>query len=80
MATTLEYLTSIDEEADRMVELVTNLLYMSRIEARSMPQEPEVCHLADITVECVRHIERSSSRRRPSDRYRRAPRSAVDLR
>ncbi|MDA1348370.1 MAG: ATP-binding protein [Chloroflexi bacterium] len=58
-ATTLEYLTSIDEEADRMVELVANLLDMSRIEARSMPLEPEVCHLADITAECVRHIERS---------------------
>ena len=54
-----EYLVTIDEETDRMAELVGNLLDMSRIEARSMPLDPETCHLADISAETVRNIERS---------------------
>ncbi|MDP6664850.1 MAG: ATP-binding protein [SAR202 cluster bacterium] len=54
-----EYLVTIDEETDRMAELVGNLLDMSRIEARSMPLDPEMCHLADISAETVRNIERS---------------------
>ncbi len=57
--TTLGDINTIDEEADRMAELVGNLLDMSRIEANSMPQDPETCHLADITSECVRQIEKS---------------------
>jgi len=57
--TTAEYLNSIDEEADRMSELVGNLLDMSRIEASAMPLDPEVCHLADIASEIVRITERS---------------------
>jgi signal transduction histidine kinase len=32
---------------------------MSRIEAGVMKIEPEMCHLADITADCVRAIERS---------------------
>ena len=59
MATVLQYARSIDEEADRMTELVGNLLDMSRIEANSMPLDPELCHLADIVSECVRRVERS---------------------
>ena len=56
---TQEYINTIDEETDRMSELVGNLLDMSRIEANSMAMDPELCHLADITAECVRRIERS---------------------
>ena len=57
--TTSEYLNSIDEETDRMNELVSNLLDMSRIEASAMPVDPETCHLADIASEVVRNTERS---------------------
>ena len=57
--TILGDINTIDEEADRMAELVGNLLDMSRIEANSMPQDPETCHLADITSECIRQIEKS---------------------
>ncbi|MCH8109408.1 MAG: GAF domain-containing protein [Chloroflexi bacterium] len=57
--TFLEFVNSIDEEADRMAELVSNLLEMSRIEANAMPMDPELCHLADIATESVRHVERS---------------------
>ena len=57
--TILGDINTIDEEADRMAELVGNLLDMSRIEANSMPQDPETCHLADITSECIRRIEKS---------------------
>lgn len=59
MATVMEYVNSIDEEADRMAELVNNLLEMSRLEARAMPMAPEMCHLADIAAESVKRIERS---------------------
>ncbi|MCH7745004.1 MAG: GAF domain-containing protein [Chloroflexi bacterium] len=57
--TFLEFVNSIDEEADRMAELVSNLLEMSRIEANAMPMDPELCHLTDIATESVRHVERS---------------------
>ncbi|MCI0790785.1 MAG: PAS domain-containing protein, partial [Chloroflexi bacterium] len=57
--TILEYLTSIDEETDRMTELVGNLVDMSRIEANAMPMDPEICHLADIVDESVRRFGRS---------------------
>lgn len=57
--TILEYLASIDEEADRMTELVGNLVDMSRIEANAMPMDPEICHLADITEESIRRFNRS---------------------
>ena len=57
--TVLGDINTIDEEADRMAELVGNLLDMSRIEANSMPQDPETCHLADIASECIRQIEKS---------------------
>lgn len=59
METMLEYLTSIDEETDRMTELVGNLVDMSRIEANAMPMDPEVCHLADIVDDSIRRFERS---------------------
>lgn len=55
----LEDVSSIDEEVDRMSELVGNLLDMSRIEANSMPRDPEVCHLADIVSEGVRRVDTS---------------------
>ena len=57
--TVLEFVASIDEEADEMTELVGNLLDMSRIEAGSMPLDPEQCHLADITGDCIRRVARS---------------------
>ena len=57
--TLLEYVASIDEEADEMTELVGNLLDMSRIEAGSMPLDPEQCHLADITGDCIKRVARS---------------------
>ena len=57
--TFLEFVNSIDEESDRMAELVSNLLEMSRIEANALPMDPELCHLADIATESVRHVERS---------------------
>ena len=57
--TLLEFVTSIDEEADEMTELVGNLLDMSRIEAGSMPLDPEQCHLADITGDCIKRVSRS---------------------
>ena len=57
--TMLEFVTSIDEETDRMTELVGNLLDMSRIEAGSMPLDPEQCHLADIAGDCVQRVNRS---------------------
>ncbi|MCH8063672.1 MAG: histidine kinase, partial [Chloroflexi bacterium] len=53
------YVASIDEEADEMTELVGNLLDMSRIEAGSMPLDPEQCHLADITGDCIKRVARS---------------------
>lgn len=59
METILDYIGSIDEEADRMNELVGNLLEMSRIEANAMPLDLELCHLADIIRDSKRHIERS---------------------
>lgn len=55
----LESLRSIDEETDRLSELVNNLLDMSRIEAHALPMEPELCHLADIAADIIRRIERS---------------------
>jgi signal transduction histidine kinase len=57
--TLLEYISNIDEEADRMTELVSNLLDMSRIEARSMPLDYEVCHIADIARDCVSRVRRA---------------------
>lgn len=57
--TLMEYISSIDEEVDRMNELVSNLLDMSRIESNRMPKDPEVCHLTDIVSESVRALERS---------------------
>ncbi len=58
-STILQYVSSIDEETDRMTELVGNLLDMSRIEAGAMPLDQETCHLADIVAESVGRIERS---------------------
>ncbi len=59
VATIIQYVNSIDEETDRMTELVGNLLDMSRIEAGAMPLDQEMCHLADIVAESVGRIERS---------------------
>lgn len=59
METILEYVASIDEETDRMTELVGNLVDMSRIEANAMPMDPETCHLADIVGDSIRRFARS---------------------
>jgi len=46
-----EFLSIIDEESDRLSELIGNLLDMSRIEAGELPVEPEPIDLASIIRE-----------------------------
>ncbi|MBI4218959.1 MAG: PAS domain-containing protein, partial [Chloroflexi bacterium] len=54
-----ETLLAMDEEADQTIELVGNLLDMSRIEAGAYPLEREECHLADIAHDALRRMKRS---------------------
>ncbi|MBI4304751.1 MAG: PAS domain-containing protein [Chloroflexi bacterium] len=54
-----ETLQAMDEEADQMIELVGNLLDMSRIEAGAYPLGREECHLADIAHDALRRLRRS---------------------
>ena len=49
----LDWIRTIDQETDRLTELVNNLLDMSRIEARAMPLDLEECYLVDLATECV---------------------------
>lgn len=56
-ATRREFLTVVDEETDRLTELVTNLLDMSRIEAGTLRMDPH-------PVELGRLLESSSARLR----------------
>jgi signal transduction histidine kinase len=48
-----EFLSIIDEESDRLSELISNLLDMSRIEAGTLRIEPEPADLAPIIEETV---------------------------
>jgi signal transduction histidine kinase len=52
-------LESMDEEADYLTELVSNLLDMSRIEAGADIFDLELCHLADISHDIVARLRRS---------------------
>jgi len=47
-----EFLTVIDDETDRLTELVTNLLDMSRIEAGTLRVDPHPVDLASVLAEC----------------------------
>ena len=55
----MEELLAVDDEADRLSELVSNLLDMSRIEAGSVPIEPEETHIADLADDAARRAKRS---------------------
>jgi signal transduction histidine kinase len=57
------YVKSISQEADRLTELVNNLLDMSRLEAGALPLDPEECHLADIVGDAVTRIARQATER-----------------
>ncbi|MFW6174389.1 MAG: PAS domain S-box protein [Chloroflexota bacterium] len=54
-----EHLQSIEDETGRMSELVSNLLDMSRIEARGHVMDPEEAHMADLVGDAVRRARRS---------------------
>jgi len=43
-----DFLQTIDQEADRLTELISQLLDMSRLEAGTLRIERELCHLPDI--------------------------------
>ncbi len=58
-SSTARYLDEIDEEADFLTDLVSNLLDMSRIEAGVNLFEPESCHMADIVDDAIRRARRS---------------------
>jgi len=47
-------LDAIDEEVDHMIELVSNILDMSRIESGTRGVEREICHMADIVHDAIR--------------------------
>ncbi len=47
-------LDAIDEEVDHMIELVSNILDMSRIESGTRGVEREICHMADIIHDAIR--------------------------
>lgn len=47
-------LDAIDEEVDHMIELVSNILDMSRIESGTRGVEREICHMADIIQDAIR--------------------------
>jgi K+-sensing histidine kinase KdpD len=55
-ATRESFMRSISDEADRLTELVNNLLDMSRLEAGALPLDPEQCYLADIAGDIVRRM------------------------
>lgn len=47
-------LDAIDEEVDHMIELVSNILDMSRIESGTRGVEREICHMADLVHDGIR--------------------------
>ena len=54
-----EELAAVDDESDRLSELVSNLLDMSRIEAGAVRLELEETHMADLAGDAVRRAIRS---------------------
>jgi signal transduction histidine kinase/HAMP domain-containing protein len=56
-----EFLSVISDEADRLNELVTNLLDLSRIEGGSLNLQKSICHLEEL-------IEQAAARARPKPR------------
>jgi signal transduction histidine kinase len=52
-----EFLSIIDEESDRLSELIGNLLDMSRIEAGELPVEPEPIDLVPIIQETLAEFQ-----------------------
>jgi len=56
-----EFLSIIDEESDRLSELIGNLLDMSRIEAGELPVEPEPTDLRPIIDETATEFQMMSS-------------------
>lgn len=53
------YLEMMDEEADQMNELISNLLDMSRIAGGAAWLDQESCHIADIVQDAVQRASRS---------------------
>jgi two-component system phosphate regulon sensor histidine kinase PhoR len=56
-----EFLSIIDEESDRLSELIGNLLDMSRIEAGELPVEPEPTDLRPIIEETAAEFQMMTS-------------------
>ncbi len=56
-------LEPIDDEVDYLTELISNLLDMTRIEARGDVLELEVCHLADISQDSFSRMNRTRDAR-----------------
>lgn len=56
-STRREFLSIIDNESDRLSELISNLLDMSRMEAGSLRVEPEPVDLAPIVTETVTEFQ-----------------------
>ncbi len=59
----ISFLEPIDDEVDYLTELVSNLLDMTRIEARSDALEFEVSHLADIAQDSIARMNRTRDAR-----------------
>jgi two-component system sensor histidine kinase KdpD len=59
----LEFLATIDQEADRLTRLVHNLLDMSRIEANALAPRLEETSLVEIAGSVVRRVRSSTSQR-----------------
>jgi two-component system sensor histidine kinase KdpD len=55
-ATRREFLEVIDEETDRLTELVTNLLDVSRIEAGTLRVDPHPTDLGRLLAECTARL------------------------
>lgn len=55
-----EFVEVIDSEADRLRELIDNLLDLSRFEAGVMRIDPAPCHLSDVARDVVRKLELAS--------------------
>jgi signal transduction histidine kinase len=51
------FLSLVNEEADRLIARVRNLLDMTRIEAQALPMRKEVCDLTDIVASAIERVE-----------------------
>lgn len=56
-ATRQTFIGSISEEADRLTELVNNLLDMSRLEAGALPLDREECYFEEIAQETLQRMQ-----------------------